>query len=934
MSDMQTLWSTSGLSGGNSGYLDELYETYLTNPEQLEQPWREYFASLPKVNGSAAADVSHSAIQAFFKDQAKQPRMAAATTPADAEHLRKQMHVQQFTNAYRSHGHRRAKLDPLALKELPQIPDLELNHHGLSPQDLDLIVETDFVGAPARLPLRELHKLLTQTYCGTIGVEYMHLSDPEELTWIQERLERCQSRPPFSAEQKKEIFKHLLKAEGLEKYLGNRFIGQKRFGLDGGESFIPMMSESIQRAGAAGVKEIVIGMAHRGRLNVLINTLGKAPKELFEEFEGKPGEEGFSGDVKYHKGFSSNVQTLGGPIHLALAFNPSHLEIVNPVVEGSVRARQDRRADQHRDQVVPLLVHGDAALTGQGVNMEMFNFSQVRGFATGGTIHIVINNQIGFTTSNPKDARSTLYCTDVTKMLDLPVFHVNTDDPEAAVFVTQLAIDYRMRFKKDIVIDLVCYRRLGHNESDEPSGTQPLMYHKIKNHPTTFKLYAQSLIEQGLYTQEEVDAAVLAYRDALDAGLPVVDILTGIDQQYISDWKPYIQSPWRQSVKTAVAKDKLVKIAKALFTLPEDLALQPQVAKVYEHRQKMMAGELPLDWGYVEAMTFGTLVEQGYTVRLSGQDSGRGTFSHRHAVLHDYNNGQVYIPLQHVSEGQAPFFIYDSVLSEEAVVAFEYGYASAEPLALTLWEAQYGDFANGAQVLFDQFVSSCEQKWGRLCGLTLLLPHGQEGAGPEHSSARLERFLQLCAQENMQVCVPTTPAQIFHLLRRQMLRMYRKPLIIMSPKSLLRHKLAVSTIDDLAQGEFQLVIPEIDPISAKEVKRLILCSGKAYYDLLEQRRASDRKDIAIVRIEQLYPFPESEVKEVLAQYPKAAQIVWCQEEHENQGSWYFVERYLRRYVTATQTLSYAGRAEAAAPAVGYAKLHAKLQKEMVEQALG
>lgn len=932
--EMQALWGTSYLSGGSADYLDELYETYLQDPAQVDEKWRQYFASLPAINGAIAADVSHKAIEDFFRAQAKQPGIVVQSAESgDADHLTKQMRVTQLINAYRAHGHRFAKLDPLELKPRLPVPDLELSHHGLGQQDLDTVFNTGSFANLGQAKLSKIHQVLDETYCSTLGAEYMHLNEAAELQWFQQHLEPLSTHLQYTPEQKQTIYKSLLAAEGLEKYLGNKFVGAKRFGLEGGDSFIPMLSQLIQRAGSQGVKEVVMGMAHRGRLNVLVNIFGKAPADLFHEFEGKYTKTTTSGDVKYHKGYSSDVDTAGGPMHLALAFNPSHLEIVNPVVEGSVRARQQRRCDEEGTQVMPVLIHGDAAFCGQGVNMETFNFSQARGFKTGGTVHIVINNQIGFTTSNPQDARSTRYCTDIAKMVDAPILHVNGDDPEACVFVTQLALDYRMRFKKDVVIDLICYRRLGHNEADEPSGTQPLMYKKIRNHATALQIYTDRLIAEKNLTQAQADAFVAGYRDALDAGKPVVAVLQNVVNQYAVDWTAFLDKPWRQVVNTGLDKKQLAKLAGRLTTLPEGFELQAQVAKVIENRRKMAAGELPLDWGFAESLAFASLVAAGYPLRLSGEDVRRATFSHRHAALHDMNTGQVYEPLQHISDEQALFTAYDSVLSEEAVVAFEYGFATAEPNALVIWEAQYGDFANGAQVVFDQFINSGEQKWGRLCGLTLFLPHGFEGSGPEHSSARLERFLQLCAQENMQVCVPTTPAQTFHMLRRQMLRAYRKPLVVMTPKSLLRHKLAVSSLDDLANGSFELVIPEIDQLKAEQVKRVLFCSGKVYYDLLEQRRLDKKTDVALIRIEQLYPFPKEEVQKVLAQYKQAKEIVWCQEEPENQGSWSFVYWYLKDLLSANQTVKYVGRPAAAAPAVGYMSVHIEQQKQLVNEAL-
>ncbi|MNO74553.1 2-oxoglutarate dehydrogenase E1 component [compost metagenome] len=677
-------------------------------------------------------------------------------------------------------------------------------------------------------------------------------------------------------------------------------------------------------------------MAHRGRLNVLVNTLGKNPRDLFDEFEGKKIVELGSGDVKYHQGFSSNVMTTGGEVHLALAFNPSHLEIVSPVVEGSVRARQDRRNDGNGDKVVPISVHGDAAFAGQGVVMETFQMSQTRAYKTGGTIHIVINNQVGFTTNRQEDARSTEYCTDVAKMIQAPIFHVNGDDPEAVLFVTQLAVDYRMQFKRDVVIDLVCYRRRGHNEADEPSGTQPLMYQQIAKQRTTRELYADALVRNGVLSAEQVQTKVDGYRDALDNGLHVVkSLVKEPNKELFVDWRPYLGHAWTARHDTRFDLKTLQELSSKLLEVPEGFVVQRQVTKIYEDRQKMTAGGLPINWGFAENLAYATLLFEGHPVRMTGQDIGRGTFSHRHAVLHSQKDGSVYAPLANLYEGQPRMTINDSLLSEEAVLAFEYGYATTMPNALVVWEAQFGDFANGAQVVIDQFITSGEIKWQRLCGLTMLLPHGYEGQGPEHSSARLERYLQLCAEQNIQVCVPTTPAQVYHMLRRQVIRPLRKPLIVMTPKSLLRHKLAISTLEELANGSFHSVIGEIDSLDPKKVDRLVLCSGKVYYDLLEKRRAEGRDDIAIVRIEQLYPFPEEDLAEVLSQYKNLKHVVWCQEEPMNQGAWYCSQHHMRRVISAHKkglNLEYAGREGSAAPACGYASMHAEQQEKLLQDA--
>ncbi|MBB72466.1 MAG: 2-oxoglutarate dehydrogenase E1 component [Legionellales bacterium] len=932
--DMQADWQSSFLFGGNASYLEELYEAYLRDPNSVGQEWRERFDSLP---GSASGEPSTAAIREYFLQLVKQPKTAVVNA-GDSMQATKQAHVSSLINAYRSHGHHEANLDPLNLAERRTVADLSLSHHQLDSTDGDKEFATNsFKAIPSgRAKLNEIVAALKATYSGTMGIEYMHITDPEQRAWIQDYLETRCGEPGFSADEKKQILKDLTGAEGLAKYLGSRYVGQKRFGIEGGESLLPMLQDMVQRSGNSGVKEFVIGMAHRGRLNVLVNVLGKAPGLLFEEFEGKLVAQDRSGDVKYHLGFSSDVKTAGGVVHLTLGFNPSHLEIISPVIEGSVRARQDRRGGMEvRNQVLPVVIHGDAAVAGQGVVMETLNMSQARGYCTAGTVHIVINNQIGFTTSNPLDSRSTLYCTDVMKIVQAPVIHVNGDDPEAVVLAGRLAFDFRQRFKKDVVIDLVCYRRHGHNEADEPSGTQPIMYRTIKSHPTTLKIYGDKLIADNIISQADVKAMVDDYRNALDQGAEVVALEKNVPyNEYLVDWSPFLSSDLAVDVDTTIPMDTLMSLGKSITTIPQSFALQAQVAKEYENRRKMLNGEMPVFWGMAEALAYASLVDVGNHLRLSGQDSGRGTFSHRHAVLHNHDDGTLYVPLQHVSANQGNCTIIDSVLSEEAVLAFEYGYSTAEPNALVIWEAQFGDFVNGAQVVIDQFISSGEQKWGRLCGLVMFLPHGYEGMGPEHSSARLERFLQLCAEYNMRVCMPTTPAQCFHMLRRQMLQRVRKPLIVMTPKSLLRNKLAVSTMEELANGQFHLVLPEIDNIVPHKITRVICCSGKVYYDVLQQRRDSGREDVAIIRAEQLYPFPEDEIKQQLALYPNAKDIVWCQEEPKNQGAWYSSQHHLRACLQVGQELHYAGRAASAAPAAGHLSLHQEQQTALVKQALG
>jgi 2-oxoglutarate dehydrogenase E1 component len=726
-------------------------------------------------------------------------------------------------------------------------------------------------------------------------------------------------------------------AEGLERYLATKYPAQKRFSLEGGDSLIPLLHDLIQHCGGGHtVEDVVIGMAHRGRLNVLVNVLGKSPADLFTEFEGQYDLKTLkgSGDVKYHKGYSADLRTAGGNVHVALAFNPSHLEIVGPVVEGSVRARQERRGDERGDKVMAVLLHGDAAFAGQGVVMETLQLSQARGFYTGGTVHIVINNQVGFTISDPRDARSTLYCSDVAKMIEAPILHVNGDDPEAVVFAARLALEYRMKFHKDVVIDLVCYRRLGHNEADEPAATQPMMYRVIRGKQTPRQLYAQRLVADGVLGADQAEAMTEEYRRGLDEGKPQVRQSLGlIGNKHTIDWSKYADVDWTEPVHTGVKLELLRALGERTTTFPEGLELHRQVARVVEDRRKMAAGELSVDWGFAEICAYASLLDQGIGIRITGQDSARGTFFHRHAVGHCQETGATYVPLEHVKPEQPRFSVIDSLLSEEAVMGFEYGYSTTDPNSLVIWEAQFGDFANGAQVVIDQFISSGEAKWGRICGLTLFLPHGYEGQGPEHSSARLERFLQLCAENNMQVCVPSTPAQMFHMLRRQMLRDFRKPLIVMTPKSLLRHKLSVSELPELAGGRFMNVIDEIDDLQAGQVRRVVFCSGRVYFDLLEARRADEAREVAIVRLEQLYPFPTDEYAAVLRRYPNASEVVWCQEEPQNQGAWYQIRHRLQEPLTARQELLYAGRAPSAAPATGIPQLHSSQQRGLVGAAL-
>ena len=940
---MQQHRSNSYLFGGNAPYVEELYEAYLDNPGSVPENWRTYFDNLQNVpagDGSQTRDVAHAPVVQSFAQRAKANAFALKASSADLAVARKQVHVQSLIAAYRFLGGRWAELDPLKRTERPKIPELEPAFYDLSESDMDMTfsaANTYFTKAD-NMTLREILQALRETYCASVGAEYMHCSDPTEKRWWQERLESTRSKPTFSAEKKIQILERLTAAEGLERFLHTKYVGQKRFSLEGGESFIPSMDEVVQRSGTLGVQEVVIGMAHRGRLNVLVNTLGKMPGDLFAEFDHTAPEALPSGDVKYHQGFSSDISTPGGPVHLSLAFNPSHLEIVNPVVEGSVKARMDRRGDLTGAQVLPVLVHGDAAFAGQGVVMETLALAQTRGYFTGGTLHLVINNQIGFTTSDPRDSRSTLYCTDVVKMIEAPVLHVNGDDPEAVVLCTQLALDYRQQFKKDVVVDIICFRKLGHNEQDTPALTQPLMYKKIAAHPGTRKLYGERLVAQGLLPASGPDDMVKNLREAFNEGRHTADpVLTNYKSKYAVDWAPFLGRKWTDAADTSLPLAEIKRLAERLTTVPDDFKVHPLVVKVLADRAAMGRGEINVDWGMGESMAYASLVASGYAVRLSGEDCGRGTFVHRHAVLHDQNrekwNEGTYTPLQHIADNQAPFTVIDSILSEEAVLGFEYGYSSAEPNTLTIWEAQFGDFVNGAQVVIDQFIASGEVKWGRVNGLTLMLPHGYEGQCPEHSSARLERFMQLAADNNMQICQPASASQIFHLLRRQMVRQFRKPLIIFTPKSLLRAKDAGSPLSEFTKGEFQTVVPDGNKdIVASKVKRVICCSGKVYYDLARKRAEKGSDDVVILRVAQLYPFPHKAFGAEIKRYPNATEIVWCQDEPQNQGAWFFVQHYIHENMLDGQKLGYAGRAASASPAVGYAHLHQEQQKTLIEQA--
>jgi 2-oxoglutarate dehydrogenase E1 component len=926
--------ATTALSGGNAGFIEDLYEQFLRDPASVDPPWREYFSKLRGTDG----EVAHGPIRERLLARIQQPPTPAATQGSQSDGASaKQGAVSRLIQVYANRGHLIAKLDPLGLQERAKPYVLDLEYFGLSEADLDTEFFTGSRNSaiPERTTLKNILADLKYIYTDTIGAEFAHVSDTDERLWLQDGFQVARLQRRFSIDEKKNILWQLTAAEGLERYLHTKYVGQKRFSLEGGDSLIPLLDYLVQQGGKSGVEETIIGMAHRGRLNVLVNLLGKSPKDLFSEFEGQYDLAKLrgSGDVKYHKGFSADLKTGFGNVHVALAFNPSHLEVVNAVVEGSARARQERRGDASGDKVLPVQIHGDAAFAGQGVIMETLQLSQARGFYTGGTVHIIINNQVGFTTSDPRDARSTLYCSDVAKMVEAPILHVNADDPEAVCFVTRFALEYRMKFHKDVVIDLVCYRRHGHNEADEPAATQPLMYQVIRKKPTVRQLYTDKLAAEGVLSAAEAAAMMEQYRNGLDEGKPQARAALGlIGNRYTVDWSEYLGADW-EPVKTGVDMSRLRVLGKAITTYPTDFSLHPRVLAIMQSREKMINGDLALDWGCAENLAYASLVQEGYPIRLTGQDSGRGTFFHRHAVLHDQTTGRIYVPLQHLASNQPRFTVTDSVLSEEAVMGFEYGFSTAEPHCLTIWEGQFGDFCNGAQVIIDQFISSGEAKWGRVSGITLFLPHGYEGQGPEHSSARLERFLQLCAEFNMQVCVPSTPAQMFHVLRRQMLRSLRKPLIIMTPKSLLRHPLSVSRLEELSGSGFQTVIDEIDDLKPSAVTRIVFCSGKVYFDLLKSRREAKSESVAIVRIEQLYPFPSEEYEAVLRKYSNAREIIWCQEEPQNQGSWYQIRHRLQSKLDARHELLYAGRAGAAAPATGIAALHEEQQKNLVTAAL-
>lgn len=887
------------LSGDNATWLEDYYQTWLRTPEQLPEDWRRFFLSHELTVQSVSGDNN----------------VSGAT-------LKKQAAIIQLINAWRTQGHLRAKLDPLGLNPPADVPSLLPGFWGLSEEDLLQEFSVTFGAHTTQMPLKQLLNLLEQAWAGSQAYELAHLENREEINWLLSRIESSNA-PQADVQTCIARFEKLMAAETLERYLHTRYVGQKRFSLEGGESVIPALDTLTKRLRAQGVEEMVIGMAHRGRLNVLVNLLNKDPAQLFAEFEGKQTIGSGSGDVKYHMGYSSNLETPAGSLHVALAYNPSHLEIVNPVVLGQVRARQERRGEDGQAKVVGVLIHGDSALGGLGVNQTTFNLSQTQGYGTGGTLHLVINNQIGFTTSRLQDMRSSRYCTDIAKMVAAPIIHVNGDDVDAVCQVMELACEWRDTFRRDIIIDICCFRKHGHNESDEPRLTQPQMYQAVDVHPGTLARYGESLARRGLLTQAQQDEMTARYRDWLDSCQKrEPQPLKPAIHSFSANWYGLTNPHWSAPVSTALPRQKLAAYGEIISTLPPDVVAHPTIKRQLALRQDMAAGTQPIDWGMAEMLAYASLVDAGVGVRLSGEDSGRGTFSHRHAVVHHQTEARRYLPLQHIRAGQASFDVYDSVLNEEALLAFEYGYSTSAPQQLVIWEAQFGDFANGAQVAIDQFISSGETKWDRYSGLTILLPHGYDGQGPEHSSARPERWLQLCAENNMQVVMPSESAQMFHLLRGQALRPMRKPLVIMMSKRLLRFKGAMSELSEFTDGAYKPVVTDPQLHQSQKVKRVILCSGQVYYDVLEARKQRECEDeVAIVRLEQLYPFPVAELNDVLASWPNCYEWIWLQEEPENQGAWRQIRHELAALKINTPYWQYAGRPAAAAPATGYGRVH-------------
>ncbi|HEX4270380.1 MAG TPA: 2-oxoglutarate dehydrogenase E1 component [Rhizomicrobium sp.] len=954
----EILAATTFLSGTNAAFIEQLYAQYLANPDSIDPSWRGYFAELgekglgptqlgrgPAWHRDAKPSLPKDELTAALAAQAPAKKAAAAEAPATSGNALESIRAVQMIRAYRMMGHLAADLDPLGITPRTQYPQLDPAFYGFTGAVLDKpVFIAGVLGVDTATP-RQMLDMLQNTYCGRIGYEFMHINDPEQKNWLQKRIEGADKEVKFTPEGKKAILNKLIESEGFEKFASNRFVGTKRFGLDGAEATIPALEQIIKRGGQLGVSEIVLGMAHRGRLNVLVNVMSKPYRQLFHEFQGgaaNPGDVEGSGDVKYHLGASSDREFDGRKVHLSLTANPSHLEAEDSVVLGKARAKQAQLGDtQDRTSVLPLLIHGDAAFAGQGVVAECFAMSGTKGFRTGGTVHFVINNQIGFTTA-PIYSRSSPYCTDIALMVQAPIFHVNGDDPEAVVHVARIATEFRQQFHKDVVIDMICYRRFGHNETDEPSFTQPQMYRVIKDHPTALQIYSKKLVSEGTLSQDEADGMVAAFIQRLDEELTASKSHLPNRADWLDGrWAGFEAAPKKGDRRgdTGVDVATLKKVGKALVTAPEGFHLHKTIARQLETKAKMFETGDGFDWATAEALAFGTLIEEGTDIRLSGQDSSRGTFSQRHSALIDQEDESRYLPLNHVRAQGGGYEVVDTLLSEEAVLGFEYGYSLAEPKALVLWEAQFGDFANGAQVVIDQFIASGEMKWLRMCGLVMLLPHGYEGQGPEHSSARLERYLQLCAQDNMQVCVPTTPANYFHVLRRQMHRPFRKPLIVMTPKSLLRHKKCVSFLTDMTPANsFHRVLRDqaevvpgattVELVPDADIRRVVLCSGKVYFDLMEEREKRGENRIQILRIEQLYPFPEGVLAQELNRFPKA-DIVWCQEEPQNQGAWTFVRPRIESTIAQLGGKSsprYAGRPEYASTAAGLMKQHlAELQ---------
>ena len=891
-------------------YIDSQYKQWKSDPNAVSRDWRFFFEGFEM---AGAMD-------------------RKAETVSDEKQVLKQSHVDALIRRYREIGHLLACLDPLTACPTDH-PLLNLSAFDLTLKDLDALFYTKDLVENKRVSLKDIIQTLKETYCRSIGVEFMHLQDPEERKWLQKRMEPVQNKPDLKPDDKLRIMEKLYRATLFEQFLHKKYLGQTRFSLEGAEVVIPMLDVFTDRAASHGCREIILGMAHRGRLNIQTNVLNKSYEEIFSEFESchDPEETFGAGDVKYHNGYMADVVTHKGvPLRFYLANNPSHLESVSPVVQGFVRARQDILRDDARNLVLPLLIHGDAAFAGQGVVTETLNMSQLTGYKTGGTIHLVINNQIGYTTL-PENARSTRYATDVAKMLMIPIFHVHGEDPEAVVHVVRLAVDYRETFNKDVVIDIICFRKYGHNEGDEPYFTQPQMYERIRRRPSLNTVYAQKLIEQGLTRKEDVDVLEQNINRELEDALEAVraSVCVFPQSRFYENWKDFHGNYTHDPLKTGVPKKKLLALARRLNVFPTDFSPNKKLVRLMNKRLVSVEKGNHIDWANAEALAFASLLTEGHPVRLSGQDSGRGTFSQRHSILLDTKTGKEYTPLNALDKAQAPFFVYNSLLSEAGVLGFEYGYSMTQPQGLVIWEAQFGDFANNAQSVIDLYLASGQSKWQRLSGLVLLLPHGWEGLGPEHSSARLERFLQLCAQENIQVCNLTTPAQYFHLLRRQAKAKFRKPLIIMAPKSLLRHPLAVSDLKDITSGEFREVLEDPDPL--KSVRRILFCSGKIYYELLQKRREIKKTDIAIVRMEQFYPFPENQFKTVIRRYKQVRQFIWVQEEPKNMGAWFFIRSRLENIIG--KPVEYVGRNAAASPATGFPNIYRKEQTAVTEQAL-